>query len=80
MVTFKYNNKIWRPKNPEKKLKQLGITWNDVEIIEEKEKIKDDSPDIDTDIILHHYKNYITKETIVSTIDNMKVNGYEQID
>lgn len=35
MTKFKYNGKIWNPKNPEKKLKQLGITWNDVEIIEE---------------------------------------------
>ena len=35
---FKYNNKIWNPKNPEKKLKQLGITWDDVEIIEEETK------------------------------------------
>lgn len=35
---FKYNGKIWNPKNPEKKLKQLGITWNDVEIIEEEIK------------------------------------------
>lgn len=31
---FKYNGKIWNPKNPEKKLKQLGITWDDVEIID----------------------------------------------
>lgn len=31
--SFKYNGKIWNPKNPEKKLKQLGITWDDVEII-----------------------------------------------
>ena len=35
MIVFKYNNKIWKPKNPEKKLKQLGITWDDVEIIKD---------------------------------------------
>lgn len=34
-ISFKYNGKIWNPKNPEKKLKQLGITWDDVEIIEQ---------------------------------------------
>lgn len=39
---FKYNGKLWNPKNPEKKLKQLGITWDDVEIIEEKPKIQED--------------------------------------
>lgn len=32
-ISFKYNGKIWTPKNPEKKLKQLGITLEDVEII-----------------------------------------------
>lgn len=35
IISFKYNGKIWNPKNPEKKLKQLGITWDDVEIIEQ---------------------------------------------
>ena len=34
-IKFKYNNIIYYPKNPEKKLKQLGITWDDVEIIVE---------------------------------------------
>ena len=34
-IKFKYNDIIYYPKNPEKKLKQLGITWDDVEIIVE---------------------------------------------
>lgn len=32
---FKYNGITYYPKDPDKKLKQLGITWNDVEIIKE---------------------------------------------
>lgn len=39
---FKYNGKIWNPKNPEKKLKQLGITWDDVEIIEQEVKVQEE--------------------------------------
>lgn len=54
IIKFKYNGKIWNPKNPEKKLKQLGITWDDVEIIEDlpkEEKIEM------TNTKLYHFKN-----------------------
>ncbi len=66
-ITFKYNGKIWNPKNPEKKLKQLGITWDDVEIInkEEIEELIEMN-----DIKLYHFKN-ITGETISSIYDNL---------
>lgn len=33
-ITFKYKGKIYNPKNFEKKLKQLRITKEDIEIIE----------------------------------------------
>ena len=36
-VKFKYNGITYYPKDPDKKLKQLGITWDDVEIIEEED-------------------------------------------
>ena len=32
-MKFKYKGRIYNPKNPEKKLKQLKITWDEVEII-----------------------------------------------
>lgn len=35
-MAFKWNGKLWNPKDPEKKLKKLGITWDDVKIIEDK--------------------------------------------
>lgn len=78
MIVFKYNNKIWKPKNPEKKLKQLGITWDDVEIIKEEEKIEDNS--IDTSIIKHHFINRKTGYTITTIYDYVNDDDYEQID
>lgn len=39
-VKFKYNGITYYPKDPDKKLKQLGITWDDVEIIKEEKIVK----------------------------------------
>lgn len=63
-ITFKYNGKIWNPKNPEKKLKQLGITWDDVEIIEDSPKEEKQIEMMDTK--LYHFKNLKTGHTLVS--------------
>ena len=62
-ISFRYNGRNYNPKNPEKKLKQLGITWDDVEIIElqEKEEIIEYE-----DIKLYYFINPKTKETISS--------------
>lgn len=35
MITFEYDGKIYKPSNLEKKLKKLGITINDVKIIDD---------------------------------------------
>ena len=35
MITFEYNGKIYKPSNLEKKLKKLGITINDIKIIDD---------------------------------------------
>lgn len=70
---FKYNGKIWNPKNPEKKLKQLGITWDDVEIIEEVKKEVDNSlNEVDYDKIKNwlHIFDISTKLTTVSSSNN----------
>lgn len=68
-IKFKYNGKIWNPKNPEKKLKQLGITWDDVEIIEnqikEEKKIEYMNPK------LYEFRNRKTGEIILSIYDNL---------
>lgn len=34
MITFEYNGKIYKPSNLENKLKNLGITINDIKIID----------------------------------------------
>lgn len=63
-ISFKYNGKIWNPKNPEKKLKQLGITWDDVELI--KQEIKEEIKEELRDIKLYHFINPNTGYTITS--------------
>lgn len=82
-IMFRYNGKIWKPKNPEKKLKQLGITWDDVEIIEEvkKKEIEYEDPNR-----LYYFINNKTGETITSIYDNLNnlsefinVNDYERM-
>ena len=70
MIIFRYNNKIWKPKNPEKKLRQLGITWADVEIIKEEISMLED--EIDTSIQKYYFKNDITGETIVSIYPSLE--------
>ena len=83
MITFKYNNKIWKPKNPEKKLRQLGITWDDVEIIEE--ETKEVKKDIEyQDIKLYYFINEKTGESISSIYPELRdypvnANDYEPI-
>lgn len=68
-ITFKYNGKIWNPKNPEKKLKQLGITWDDVEII--KEEIKEEKKEEYMNPVLYEFKNIKTGETILSIYNKL---------
>lgn len=80
-ITFKYNGKIWNPKNPEKKLKQLGITWDDVEIINN-EEVKEEVIEYQNPK-LYVFKNKDTGYTIESIYDNLDhlkdVDGYEYV-
>ena len=77
-MKFIFNNKIYNPVNLEKKLKKLGITLEDIQIIEDN-KIIDE---IDTSVKKYYFKNTITGETIVSVYPSLKhlkniVNIYE---
>ena len=77
-MKFIFNNKIYNPVNLEKKLKKLGITLKDVQIIEDN-KIIDE---IDTSIQKYYFKNIVTGETITSiypSLEHLKniVNIYE---
>ena len=77
-MKFIFNNKIYNPVNLEKKLKKLGITLKDIQIIEDN-KIIDE---IDTSVKKYYFKNTITGETITSiypSLEHLKniVNIYE---
>ena len=77
-MKFIFNNKIYNPVNLEKKLKKLGITLKDIQIIEDN-KIIDE---IDTSIQKYYFKNIVTGETITSiypSLEHLKniINTYE---
>lgn len=78
MTKFTYNGKIYNPVNLEKKLRKMGITINDIDIIPEKEKIIE----YDTSIIKHHFKlpNGYTITSIYDNLNHLNISEYEQID
>lgn len=67
-IKFKYNGIEYYPKNPDKKLKQLGIIWDDVEIIENEPK-KEPIELLNTRLYI--FKNEKTNETILSIYDSL---------
>lgn len=76
-TSFKYNGKIWNPKNPEKKLKQLGITWEDVEILETKQEAKQETERRSLNE-LFYFLNKKTGWSITSIHPCINDNDYEQ--
>ncbi len=81
-MKFMYNGQVYNPVNVEKKLKKLGITMNDIEIIPEE---KNENVEV-RDIQLFRFKNIITGETITSIYDNLdnlrdivNVNDYNEL-
>ena len=81
-MKFKYNGRIYNPVNVEKKLKKMGITMNDIEIIpEEIKEIK-----YEDDTITYLFIDKINGKRIVSIYDNLddlkdliNVNDYEKV-
>ena len=67
-MKFIYNNRIYNPVNLQKKLKKLGITLNDIQIIEEPKILNE----IDTSIQLYRFKNTITNEEIISIYPSLE--------
>ena len=78
MTKFKYNNRIYNPSDLDKKLKKLGITRSDIEIIEDT-TIKEE---LDTSITKHHFvlPNGYTVISIYNNLDNLGITDYKQID
>ena len=80
MTKFKYNNRIYNPSNLDKKLKKLGITRSDIEIIED--TIIKDNDNEDNGITKHHFilPNDYTVTSIYDNLDNLGITDYKQID
>lgn len=65
-MKFKYNGRIYNPVNLEKKLKKMGITIDDIEIIpKEKEVIEYDN------ILLYKWRSKKDGSIISSIYDNL---------
>lgn len=80
MMKFKYNNRIYNPSDLDKKLKKLGITRSDIEIIEDT-TIKDNDNE-DNGITKHHFilSNGYIVTSIYDNLDNLGITDYKQID
>lgn len=81
-MKFIYNGRIYNPVNVEKKLKKMGITMDDIEIIPE--EIKEVKYEDDT--ITYLFIDKINGKRIVSIYDNLddlkdliNVNDYEKV-
>ena len=81
-MKFKYNGRIYNPVNVEKKLKKMGITMDDIEIIpEEINEVK-----YEDDTITYLFIDRVNGKRIVSIYDNLddlkdliNVNDYEKV-
>ena len=81
-MKFMYNGRIYNPVNVEKKLKKMGITMDDIEIIPEEVKKIEEVDDTVTYLFID--KN--NGKRIVSIYDNLddlkdliNVNDYEKV-
>lgn len=81
-MKFMYNGRIYNPVNVEKKLKKMGITMDDIEIIpEEIKEVK-----YENDTITYLFIDRVNGKRIVSIYDNLddlkdliNVNDYEKV-
>jgi inorganic pyrophosphatase/exopolyphosphatase len=77
---FKYQDKIYKTSNLDKKLKRMKLTLTDIELIDKPVKVDNDNEI--NGIIKHHFR-LPNGHTITSIYDNLKylnINDYEQID
>ena len=81
-MKFKHNGRIYNTVNVEKKLKKMGITMDDIEIIPE--EIKEVKYEDDT--ITYLFIDRVNGKQIVSIYDNLddlkdliNVNDYEKV-
>ena len=81
-MKFKYNGRIYNPVNVEKKLKKMGITMDDIEIIPEEVKKIEEVDDTVTYLFIDK-NNGKRIVSIYDNLDNLKdivnVNDYEKV-
>ena len=71
-MKFIYNNKIYNPSNLDKKLKKLGITIDDIEIVKETKKIEQE--EIKNTCLFYFKKDNLKRCSIYP-----EENGWEKI-
>ena len=70
-IKFKYNGIVYYPKDLDKKLKKLGITEDDIEVIDDSEK-EEISLELD-DTKKYYFTNGIfTITSIYNNLDNLR--------
>ena len=77
---FKYQDKIYKTINLDKKLKKMGLSLEDIEVID-KPSSKEDNDDNEV-IIKHHFilPNGYTVTSIYNNLDDLGITDYKQID
>ena len=77
---FKYQDKVYKTSNLDKKLKRMKLTLADIELIDKPVKVDDDNED--NGITKHHFvlPNGYTVTSIYDNLDNLGITNYKQID
>ena len=78
---FKYQDKIYKTSNLDKKLKRMKLSLEDIELIDKPiETSKED--DNEKVITKHHFilPNGYTVTSIYNNLDNLGITDYKQID
>ena len=89
-MKFKYNGKIYNPINVEKKLKKMGITMEDIEILPDEKKKEDNSLEdymLDKEQVIVRCKldnirrvYYVPKGTHPPIVDKQGIYSKEQLE
>ena len=76
---FKYQDKIYKTINLDKKLKKMKLSLEDIELIDKPSSKEDDE---DNRVIKHHFvlSNGYIVTSIYDNLDNLGITDYKQID
>lgn len=76
---FKYQDKIYKTSNLDKKLKKMGLSLEDIKLIDKPSSKEDANEEV---ITKHHFilPNGYTVTSIYNNLDNLGITDYKQID